>query len=65
MRIPARTIWEAKIQCVCGVIAAREEGHTELYMCGNFGQATLDPPRGPSDAGEYENVGRRQHDGAL
>ncbi len=45
MNLPARTIWDTRIQCVCGVIAARHAGETEIYMSGNFGQATFDPPR--------------------
>jgi len=42
---PARTIWDTRIQCVCGVIAAREGQETEVFMCANFGQVSLSPPR--------------------
>jgi predicted dehydrogenase/flavin reductase (DIM6/NTAB) family NADH-FMN oxidoreductase RutF len=42
---PARTIWDTKIQCVCGVLAARASAGTEIYLSGNFGQASLEPPR--------------------
>ena len=45
MRIAARTIWDTRIQCVCGVIAAREGDHTEVYFSATFGQVTTDPPR--------------------
>jgi predicted dehydrogenase/flavin reductase (DIM6/NTAB) family NADH-FMN oxidoreductase RutF len=45
MRIAAQTIWDTRIQCVCGVIAAREGDHTEVYFSATFGQATTDPPR--------------------
>lgn len=45
MIVPARTIWDTRIQCVCGVIAAKEGGETEVFLSGNFGQATFDPPR--------------------
>jgi flavin reductase (DIM6/NTAB) family NADH-FMN oxidoreductase RutF len=42
---PARTIWETKIQCICGIVAARTSSTTEVYLSGNFGQVSLDPPR--------------------
>jgi len=45
MRLPAATIWDIKIQCVCSIVTAREGTDVELWMCGNFGQASLDPPR--------------------
>ncbi len=45
MIAPARTIWDTRIQCVGGVIAARDGGDTEIYFSANFGQASLDPPR--------------------
>jgi len=47
MRLPARTIWDARIQVVCAAVSARDREHedVELWMCGNFGQASLDPPR--------------------
>src|SRR5579871_5126796 len=45
MRIPARNIWDVRIQTVCSVVSAREGEGVELWMCGNFGQASIDPPR--------------------
>ncbi len=45
MRIPARTIWDTKIQCICGVVAVQDGDVLELWGCGNYGQATSDPPR--------------------
>lgn len=45
MRRPAATIWDTKIQCVCSVVTAREGEDVELWMCGNFGQASLAEPR--------------------
>lgn len=47
MRLPARTIWDTRIQAVCSAVSAldREHEDVELWMCGNFGQASLDPPR--------------------
>jgi len=38
---PARTIWDTKIQSVVGVVAAAGE----IFLSGNFAQASLDPPR--------------------
>lgn len=45
MRAPARNIWEIKVQTVCSIVSAGTPGAIELWMCGNFGQASLDPPR--------------------
>jgi predicted dehydrogenase/flavin reductase (DIM6/NTAB) family NADH-FMN oxidoreductase RutF len=45
MRWPARSIWDTRIQCVCGVISARGEAGVEIYMSGTFGQIGLSPPR--------------------
>jgi predicted dehydrogenase/flavin reductase (DIM6/NTAB) family NADH-FMN oxidoreductase RutF len=42
---PARTIWDTRIQCICGIVAARATAGAEVYLCGNFGQASVDPPR--------------------
>ena len=41
MRVPAANIWETRIQAVCSVISAQDENDVELWMCGNFGQASL------------------------
>ncbi len=41
----ARTIWDTRIQCVGGVIAARDGDETDIYFSANFGQVSLDPPR--------------------
>src|SRR5262249_39196880 len=45
MPVPARTIWDTRLQCVCAVVSAKGPHGIELYLCGNFAQATLDPPR--------------------
>ena len=45
MITPARTAWDTKIQCVCAIVAARGQEGTEIYLSGNFGQVSLDPPR--------------------
>jgi len=45
MRLPARNIWDTRLQCVCAVVSARGEDGVELFLSGNFAQATLDPAR--------------------
>src|SRR5215831_19431685 len=45
MHLPATTIWGTRIQAVCSVIAARDGNGVELWMCANYGQVSLDPPR--------------------
>lgn len=45
MRVPATTIWDTRIQTVCAVVSAQDETDVELWMCGNFGQASLNQPR--------------------
>lgn len=45
MRVAARNIWEIKVQTICSVVSAGTPTEVELWMCGNFGQASLDPPR--------------------
>lgn len=42
---PARTIWDTKIQCVCGVITASDGDRVEVFLSGNFGQASISPAR--------------------
>lgn len=44
MRVPARTIWDTKIQCLCSIITARDGQRVEMWMCGNFAHAGLNPP---------------------
>ena len=41
----ARNIWDTRIQCVCGIIVARDTSGIEIYFSGNFGQVSLSPPR--------------------
>jgi predicted dehydrogenase/flavin reductase (DIM6/NTAB) family NADH-FMN oxidoreductase RutF len=45
MRRPAATIWDTKVQVACAAVSVREGDDVELWMCGNFGQVSLDPPR--------------------
>jgi len=45
MLLPARTIWDIKIQCVCGMISATDGEGVEVFLSGNFGQVSVSPPR--------------------
>lgn len=45
MQLPARTIWDTRLQCVGAVLSAAGQDGPELYFTANFAQATLDPPR--------------------
>jgi len=45
MRRPATTIWDTRIQAICAVVVARDGEDVELWLCANYGQASLDPPR--------------------
>lgn len=44
MRSPAVTIWDTRIQSVCAAVSARNGDTAELWMCGNFGQASFSSP---------------------
>ncbi len=45
MQTPSQTIWDTRIQCVCGIVAAEGETGPEIYFSANFAQPTFDPPR--------------------
>lgn len=45
MRLPARTIWDIRIQGVCGIVSAADGAGAEIFFSGSFGQASLSPPR--------------------
>ena len=68
MRQPARTIWDTRVQAVCSIISAADLPETELWMCGNFGQCSLDPPRviiNPNRLYPIEPVIRRERRFAI
>jgi len=44
MRWPGRTIWDTKVQDVCGIITAAFEGEVYLFATASFAQVSLDPP---------------------
>ncbi|HEV8429196.1 MAG TPA: flavin reductase [Pyrinomonadaceae bacterium] len=45
MRWRGRTIWDTRVQDVCGVITASWGGETYLFASASFAQVSLDPPR--------------------
>jgi predicted dehydrogenase/flavin reductase (DIM6/NTAB) family NADH-FMN oxidoreductase RutF len=45
MRWPGRTIWDTRIQGICGVLSAKGEDETAVFLSATFAQVTLDPPR--------------------
>ena len=45
MRWPGRTIWDTRIQSVCGILTVSSEEGTEIFGSASFAQASLTPPR--------------------
>ena len=45
MRWPGRTIWDTRIQGICGILSAKGEDETAVFLSAPFAQVTLDPPR--------------------
>jgi predicted dehydrogenase/flavin reductase (DIM6/NTAB) family NADH-FMN oxidoreductase RutF len=45
MRWPGRTIWDTRIQDVCGIIAASVDGEVHLFASASFAQVSLNPPK--------------------
>ena len=45
MRWPGRTIWDTRIQDVCGIIAASVDGEVYLFASATFAQVSLNPPK--------------------
>lgn len=45
MRWPGRTIWDTRIQDVCGIITSSLNGEVHLFASASFAQASLDPPK--------------------
>jgi predicted dehydrogenase/flavin reductase (DIM6/NTAB) family NADH-FMN oxidoreductase RutF len=45
MHWPGRTIWDTRIQSVCGILSARGANGTEVYFSATFAQVSLLPPR--------------------
>lgn len=45
MRWSGRTIWDTRIQDVCGILTASADGEIFLFASASFAQASFDPPR--------------------
>ena len=45
MHLPGRTIWDTRIQSVCGILSAHGDGGIEVYFSATFAQVSLSPPR--------------------
>ena len=45
MRWPGRTIWDTRVQSVCGILSADSGDGPTLYASASFAQVSLDPPR--------------------
>jgi predicted dehydrogenase/flavin reductase (DIM6/NTAB) family NADH-FMN oxidoreductase RutF len=45
MHWPGRTIWDTRIQSVCGILSARGDNGTEVYFSATFAQVSLSPAR--------------------
>ncbi len=44
MRFPGRTIWDTRVQSVCGILSARGESGVEIFVSASFAQVSLSPP---------------------
>src|SRR5262245_3931759 len=44
MRLPGRTIWDTRVQSVCGVLSARGQMGVEVFVSASFAQVSLSPP---------------------
>lgn len=68
MLLPARNIWDIKIQSVCCILSARDRDGVEIFLSANFGQASVSPPRviiNPSRLYPIEPVIRRERRFAI
>lgn len=45
MRWPGRTIWDTRIQSVCGILTVSSDEGIEIFGSASFAQSSLDPPR--------------------
>jgi predicted dehydrogenase/flavin reductase (DIM6/NTAB) family NADH-FMN oxidoreductase RutF len=42
---PGRTIWDTRVQSVCGIISAQSQHGAELFASASFAQVSISPPR--------------------
>src|SRR6185503_9713557 len=45
MRWPGRTIWDTRVQSLCGILSARCSNGVEIFASASFAQVSLSPPR--------------------
>lgn len=45
MRWPGRTIWDTRVQSICGILTAADNNEVHLFATASFAQVTLAPPR--------------------
>ena len=45
MKFSGQTIWDTKVQSICGLLTADNDGETEIYFSASFAQLTLEPAR--------------------
>lgn len=45
MHWPGRTIWDTRVQGICGIVSARGDDETAVWVSATFAQVTLSPPR--------------------
>jgi len=45
MRFPGRTIWDTRIQSVCGILTANGQAGVEVFVSASFAQVSLLPPK--------------------
>lgn len=44
MRFPGRTIWDTRVQSVCGILSVKGESGAEIFVSASFAQVSLNPP---------------------
>jgi len=45
MNYPGRTIWDTRVQSICGILTAAGPQEVEIYFSASFAPLSLDPPR--------------------
>src|SRR6185312_4398025 len=45
MHWPGRTIWDTRVQGICGILSAQGEDEIALFVSATFAQVSLNPPR--------------------
>ncbi len=45
MNYPGRTIWDTRVQSICGILTAAGPEEVEIYFSASFAPCSIDPPR--------------------